>query len=66
MSEPARCRGCKRRLKRASPSGYGPVCERRLNGAPVAAPRIASPAVDMCDGQTELDLNHHQPTLWSI
>lgn len=64
MTEPPRCRGCKRRLKHATPSGYGPVCERRRSGRPVAIP---SPAhTEIHPDQTALDLKHVQVTLWSL
>ena len=57
-----RCAGCGRTL-RTSRGPYGPVCARRRNGTPPVA-RI--PAVGQIDGQTALDLTHHQPTLWSL
>jgi hypothetical protein len=68
-SVPARCADCKRRLRRPSPTGYGPVCARRRGLTPTArasppAPP-ASPAPHM-PGQTELPLRPLQPTLWSI
>jgi hypothetical protein len=64
--DPLRCADCKRRLRRASPSGLGPVCARRRGltqsartpTAPSAAPAPAIP------GQTELPVTV-QPTLWS-
>ncbi len=63
----SRCLACGRRLRRPSPSGLGPVCFRRLNPAPARIlARAAEPPVVHCDGQTALDLNHHQPSLWSI
>lgn len=60
---PAKCAGCHRRLKRPSASGYGPVCWRRLNGKPA---RITSPAAEVGEGQTALELYEFQPTLWSV
>jgi hypothetical protein len=68
VTDGPRCRGCKRRLKHPSPSGYGPVCERRINGAsPGRAPAVARPraATEPIDGQTELDL-YDQPALWPV
>lgn len=64
MTEPPRCRGCKRRLKHATASGYGPVCERRINGRPVVVP---SPAhTEIHPDQTELPLFWQPVTLWSL
>lgn len=75
-----KCAGCGRAL-RASPGPYGPKCARKAAGSPsggrgdVAGPRLPpahSPALTArntpphCDGQTELPLAHHQPSLWSI
>lgn len=71
----AQCRGCKRRLKNPSPSGYGPVCERRLGLTPAkprrstprrAKPATVPPAHDELPGQDALPLFHHQATLWSL
>lgn len=64
-----KCRGCKRRLKRASPSGYGPVCARRL-GLDTATPRVpaiptAMAPIPPMPGQDELPLTDQQP-LWSL
>ncbi|MFE2712280.1 hypothetical protein ACFXKI_09885 [Streptomyces mirabilis] len=55
--EPAKCAGCKRPLKRRSPSGYGPVCERRRNAQPATPLRITpgAPAPEI-PGQGELPL----------
>lgn len=67
MTGPPRCAGCHRRLKHPSPSGYGPVCERRVNGAPPGrAPGLtARPAtVEAMPGQTELPLAD-QLTIWN-
>ncbi|MFI9598881.1 hypothetical protein ACIHCX_03200 [Streptomyces sp. NPDC052043] len=65
----AKCAGCGRPLKRPSPTGFGPVCWRRLNGRPARQPAptpdLGAP-VPHVDGQTEIDLIHHQPTLWSL
>lgn len=63
MTEPPRCAACKRRLKQPTPTGLGPVCNRRLNGTP---PVIRAPATDPepMPGQTELPLID-QPDLWS-
>lgn len=54
--------------------GYGRVCAerhsiptgRRTVPARPAPARVAEPAVAHCDGQTELPLVDHQPTLWSL
>ncbi|MEU6661228.1 DUF6011 domain-containing protein [Streptomyces sp. NPDC046821] len=49
--------------------GLGPTCWRRLRGdtparrTPVAPPTTAIPVID---GQAELPLREHQPTLWSL
>lgn len=73
-----RCRGCHRRLKQPSPSGYGPKCAKKLAGSPQdarAAPqgpglpagrsqRLTAPTP--CHGQTELPLAPMQPSLWSL
>lgn len=66
MTDSPRCRGCKRRLKHPSPSGYGPVCERRINGAPPGrTPGVARlAATEPMPGQAELPL-YDEPTLWS-
>jgi hypothetical protein len=64
-----RCQECHRPLRRPSPTGYGPVCERRRNARPVAKPAArASPAgpVPLVPGQTELPLQPMQPSLWSL
>ncbi len=64
-----RCREYKRPLLRPSPSGLGPVCERRLNARPVAAAPVRAPTaapVPPVTGQTELPLRPHQPSLWSL
>jgi hypothetical protein len=71
MSRPAdevpRCAVCKRRLRHPSPTGLGPVCDRRLNGPPPAKPSSHRPdSDDVIPGQTELPLTDHQPTLWSL
>ncbi|MHC3450824.1 DUF6011 domain-containing protein [Streptomyces prasinus] len=72
--------GCGRWLK--SPAavelGYGRVCAERL-GIPIAPParRLATatrrppairtdPPVEIHPGQTALDLQTHQPSLWSL
>lgn len=55
MSGGAKCAACKRRLKRPSESGLGPVCERRLHGPPARRPRPATPTTaELISGQTEL------------
>lgn len=69
MTDGPRCRGCHRRLKHPSPSGYGPVCERRINGTPPGrtpgtTARPATAAEPM-PGQAELPL-YDEPTLWSL
>lgn len=58
MSGGPRCAGCKRPLKRPSPTGYGPVCWRRKHRPPARRPRPTAPAptVEPIPGQTELDL----------
>ncbi|MEV7154868.1 hypothetical protein AB0N77_09615 [Streptomyces misionensis] len=63
MSEP-RCAGCGRRLKHPTPTGLGPVCARRLNEPP-ARIRITTDR-DQMPGQTELELQPRQVTLWSL
>lgn len=63
-----RCAACGRRLVRPSPTGLGPVCARRLgvtNRKPTAI-RPAEAPPERMDGQTELSLTDHQPTLWSL
>ena len=65
----ARCADCRRRLRRPSPSGYGPVCARRRGIRETPRPTVAaSPSgpVPVVPGQTELDLYDRQPTLWSL
>lgn len=76
MSSILRCADCKRPLKHPTPSGYGPSCARKRGLTPrkprrtraVRRPRpaVVPPAPDVIDGQTELDLFHHQTTLWSL
>lgn len=65
----ARCTACGRRLRRPSPTGLGPVCQRRLRSRPPSrttpAAATGSP-VPPIPGQTELPLVHHQATLWSL
>ncbi|MDT0608803.1 hypothetical protein [Streptomyces lancefieldiae] len=64
----SRCAACGRPLHRPSPSGLCPVCARRLQPTP-ARPRTiraAEPAVEHCDGQTALDLEPMQPSLWAL
>jgi hypothetical protein len=64
VSEPPRCRGCQRRMKHRTPSGYEPVCERRINGIPA---RIrTSSRDDQMPGQEELTLEYRAVTLWSL
>ncbi len=74
-----RCAVCKRRLKRPTPAGIGPVCARKLSGASQER-RTAAPGPRMppkpprgptrphgaphCDGQEPLPLTD-PPTLWS-
>lgn len=49
--------------------GLGPTCFRRLHGhtaprrTPTTPPTTPAPVID---GQTELPLREHQPTLWSL
>ena len=64
-----RCRECHRPLRRPSPSGLGPVCERRRNAQPLPVPAARVPTagpVPAIPGQVELPLRDHQPTLWSL
>lgn len=64
----SRCAACGRRLRVPSPSGLGPVCGRRL-GVVTARASPTSPTagpVAHVPGQTELELQPHQPTLWSL
>lgn len=72
-----RCRGCKRAMKHATPSGYGPECARKRGLLPpkksrrtraVRRPKPATvpPAHDAIPGQDELPLFFHQPTLESL
>jgi len=64
-----RCQECRRPLRRPSPTGFGPVCERRRNARPAAKSAArASPAgpVPLVPGQTELPLQPMQPSLWSL
>jgi hypothetical protein len=51
-------------MKRRTPSGYGPVCERRMNGQP-AQIRVSSSDTQM-PGQEELVLEYRAVTLWSL
>lgn len=70
------CRGCHRRLKNPSPTGYGPTCARKLGLIPpkrrrtraVRRPKPATvpPAADAIDGQTALDLFYVPVTLDSL
>jgi hypothetical protein len=64
-----RCTACGRRLRRPSPTGLGPVCERRLRPRTAArntpAAAVGGPVPPM-PGQTEIPLVHHQATLWSL
>ncbi|WHM30267.1 DUF6011 domain-containing protein [Streptomyces sp. BPPL-273] len=54
--------------------GYGRVCaerhgiptRRRTVPARPAPARVAEPAVAHCDGQTEIELQPMQPSLWAI
>lgn len=65
MGDGPKCAACKRRLKRPTTSGLGPVCERRLNGPPTTRPHIASPAAAKPGPeQAELPLDD-QLTLWT-
>lgn len=78
MTEWLRCRDCKRPLRSAEArrTGYGSKCGRkhqppRVRSAAKSLGRRARaakvpPAPDALPGQTELDLFHHQATLWSI
>lgn len=64
MSEPVKCAACKRPMKQPSPSGLGPVCERRLNGTPARIRTSHSPAAEPGPGQDELPLAD-QLEIWS-
>ncbi|MGV9278100.1 hypothetical protein [Streptomyces griseosporeus] len=75
MTGQPHCLGCHRPLKQPSPTGYGPVCARRRGLTPPGTARRTTrqpkparvpPAPDTLPGQTELDLFHHQATLWSL
>ena len=72
-----RCRGCKRAMKHATPSGYGPECARKRGLLPPKKPRrtravrrpkpaTVPPAPDTIDGQTALDLFYVPVTLDSL
>lgn len=64
-----RCEECHRPLRRPSPSGYGPVCERRRNARPEPVPTTRTPTagpVPLVPGQVEIQLQPMQPTLWSL
>lgn len=72
-----KCEGCGRALRRTL-GPFGPKCAKKLAGSPPgarAAPqgpgvppglsrRLTAPTP--CDGQTEIPLVDHQPTLWSL
>jgi hypothetical protein len=71
------CKGCKRRLKNPSPTGYGPVCARkhtppapRRHRTPTrrssAHPAPVRPAPDELPGQEVIPMFFHQPTLESL
>jgi hypothetical protein len=67
MTTPApRCAACRRRLKHPTPSGLGPVCEKRLQPSPHTPTAASSGPVPVHEGQVELPLTEHQPTLWSL
>lgn len=59
-----KCAACKRRLKHPSPSGLGPVCERRLHGPATPQPRIPRPAAQPGTEQPELPYTD-QLAIWS-
>lgn len=61
------CQACKRPLKRPSPTGYGPVCARRLTGPTrrKRPARIPNPP-DVPPGQDALPLFFFEPTLDSL
>jgi hypothetical protein len=63
--EPPQCAACHRALKHPSPSGYGPVCERKLHGRPARRPRTTSPAAKPGLSQTELPLTDQLELDWS-
>lgn len=65
--EPPQCAACHRALKRPSPSGYGPVCERKLHRRPAPRPRLKRPAATTTPspGQPELPLTDQLELDWS-
>lgn len=65
------CRGCRRRLKNPSPTGYGPTCARKRGLTTPRAvrrpkPAPVPPAHDAIPGQEALPLVYFEPTLDSI
>ncbi|MER6607335.1 DUF6011 domain-containing protein [Streptomyces sp. NPDC000927] len=66
MTAPS-CRVCGRLLRSEKwrARGIGPVCARATGAC--TRPHIPTPRPDHhIDGQSELPLVHHQPTLWSL
>lgn len=51
-------------MKHRTPSGYEPVCERRING--ISARFRTSSRGDQMPGQEELVLEYRAVTLWSL
>lgn len=76
MTGPLECRGCHRRLKNPSPTGYGPTCARKRGLTPKkvrrtrvvrpAKPATVPPAPDAIPGQEAIPLFHFEPTLDSL
>ncbi|MFE0207036.1 DUF6011 domain-containing protein [Streptomyces sp. NPDC058985] len=73
------CRDCRRPLRSETSQalGYGPECAEKHGLKPKKRRRAARPRVrrlpapvtpdpDALPGQTELELFHHQATLWSL
>lgn len=53
-------------MRHPTPSGLGPVCERRQRQRTVRATIPAPRPDDVLPGQTDLAPTDHQPTLWSL
>jgi len=76
VTGPWACKGCRRAMKKPTPSGYGPTCarkrgllpprRRRSRAVPRLKPATVPPAPDALPGQTELQLFFHQPSLESL
>jgi hypothetical protein len=66
-----RCGLCGRLLRDPASRavGIGPTCQKRLSARTAPRRTPAAPPttpVPECEGQTELPLLEHQPTLWSL